>query len=71
MSPIDPSFNAQFWIAAGVFVLAYALIVSEKLHKTTVAILGAAVLLVLRVLGQHEAFKHPRNSAWTGTSYSC
>ncbi len=56
MIPVDPAFSAQFWIAAGVFALAYALIVSEKLHKTTVAILGAAVLLVLRVLDQHDAF---------------
>ena len=46
----------SFWVAVGVFVAAYALIVSEKVHRTVVALLGASVLLVLRVLPQNEAF---------------
>ena len=38
------------------FALAYAVIISEKIHKTTVAIAGAALMLGLKVLDQHEAF---------------
>ncbi len=47
---------SDFWIAIAVFVAAYALIVSEKIHRTVVALLGACVLIVLKVLPQHEAF---------------
>jgi len=46
----------QFYLATGIFFLAYALIVSEKIHKTVVALVGAALVLVFRILDQHEAF---------------
>jgi Na+/H+ antiporter NhaD/arsenite permease-like protein len=46
----------SFWIATGIFLIAYAVIVSEKIHKTIVAIFGAAVMLILKILEQHEAF---------------
>jgi Na+/H+ antiporter NhaD/arsenite permease-like protein len=45
-----------FWIATSIFILAYALIVSEKIHKTTIAIFGATVMIVLGILTQEEAF---------------
>ena len=45
-----------FWVATSIFILAYALIVSEKIHKTIVAIFGAAVMIVLGILTQEEAF---------------
>ncbi len=45
-----------FWIATVVFILSYAVIVSEKVHKTVVALAGASLMLVLGVLQQHEAF---------------
>ncbi len=48
--------GASFWIATGIFLIAYAVIVSEKIHKTVVALLGASLMLVLRILDQHEAF---------------
>ncbi|MBZ0111277.1 MAG: ArsB/NhaD family transporter [Thermoanaerobaculia bacterium] len=38
------------------FVFTLALIVSEKVHKTKAALLGAAVTLVLGLLSQEEAF---------------
>ncbi|NOX19644.1 MAG: ArsB/NhaD family transporter [Nitrospirae bacterium] len=38
------------------FLLAYAIIVSEKVHKTIVAIVGASLMLILKILEQHEAF---------------
>ncbi|MCB2182570.1 MAG: ArsB/NhaD family transporter [Desulfobulbaceae bacterium] len=48
--------NAAFWTATSIFIVAYTLIVSEKVHKTVVAICGAALMIVLKILDQHEAF---------------
>jgi Na+/H+ antiporter NhaD/arsenite permease-like protein len=48
--------NYPFWLATAIFVIAYVVIVSEKIHKTIVAILGGALMLVLKILAQHEAF---------------
>lgn len=46
----------MFWTATAIFIVAYALIISEKIHKTKVALFGAALVLVSKVLIQHEAF---------------
>lgn len=48
--------DAAFWTATGIFILAYAAIMSEKIHKTVVAIVGAGLMLILKILEQHEAF---------------
>ncbi len=45
-----------FWAALAVFFTALALIISEKIHKTVVALCGAALMLILKVVDQHEAF---------------
>ncbi len=45
----------MFWIAVGIFFTAYAVIVSEKIHKTKVAMFGAALTLLTKVLTQHDA----------------
>ena len=45
----------MFWIAVGIFFTAYAVIVSEKIHKTKVAMAGAALTLLTKVLTQHDA----------------
>ena len=36
-----------FWIATAVFILAYALIAFELLHRTIAAMIGAAIMLIL------------------------
>ncbi|HML55865.1 MAG TPA: ArsB/NhaD family transporter [Solidesulfovibrio magneticus] len=46
----------MFWIATAIFVGAYAVIVSEKINKTKVALFGAALTLAAKVLTQHDAF---------------
>jgi Na+/H+ antiporter NhaD/arsenite permease-like protein len=46
----------SFWIATSIFILAYALIVTEKIHKTIVAIFGAAVMIVIGIVTQEDAF---------------
>ena len=46
----------MFWVATCIFLVCYAAIVSEKIHKTKVALAGAALTLVLKVLTQEDAF---------------
>nr|WP_320115649.1 ArsB/NhaD family transporter [uncultured Desulfuromonas sp.] len=46
----------MYWFATGIFIVAYALIISEKIHKTKVALFGAAITLIGKILDQHEAF---------------
>ena len=48
--------DGVFWTATAIFLVAYAVIVSEKIHKTIVALVGASLMLVLKILAQHEAF---------------
>lgn len=48
--------DTAFWTATVIFLMAYAIIISEKIHKTIVAIFGAGLMLVLKILEQHEAF---------------
>ncbi|MCG6551851.1 MAG: hypothetical protein L7F77_05950, partial [Candidatus Magnetominusculus sp. LBB02] len=46
----------DFWAAVSIFVIAYALIAYEKVHKTVAAIFGASLMLVVKVMTQREAF---------------
>lgn len=43
-------------VAAGIFAVTYAIIVSERLHKTTAALAGAVIMIAFRVVDQEEAF---------------
>lgn len=51
--------DAAFWTATAIFALSFVLIITERIHKTVVAVFGAALMLVLGVLTQHEAFHVP------------
>ncbi len=44
------------WIAGGIFLVAYALIASERMDRTLVALLGGLLLIVLGVIDQRQAF---------------
>jgi Na+/H+ antiporter NhaD/arsenite permease-like protein len=46
----------EVWIAAAVFVAAYALIALERFDRTLIALLGGLLVIVLGVIDQHEAF---------------
>ncbi len=48
--------GAHFWMATGIFILAYALIISEKIHKTILSIFGAALMIVIGIVTQEDAF---------------
>src|SRR5712692_11200821 len=43
-------------LAGGVFLAIYALIVTEKIHRTLAALLGASLVILLRLVDQREAF---------------
>jgi Na+/H+ antiporter NhaD/arsenite permease-like protein len=47
-------------IALLIFGLAYLAIITERVHKTIAAVLGATLMIVLGVLTQEEAFHSPR-----------
>lgn len=49
----------MFWPATIVFLAVYAAIVSDKINKTKVALLGAALVLTLKILTQREALHDP------------
>ncbi|WP_270407052.1 ArsB/NhaD family transporter [Paenibacillus timonensis] len=44
--------------ALGIFLLTYALIISEKIHRTLLAMAGAALMIMLGILDQESALHH-------------
>ncbi len=50
------SSSLLYGIAAAIFGLSYAVIMSEKIHKTKVALMGATLMIASTVLTQHDAF---------------
>ncbi|HET7677204.1 MAG TPA: ArsB/NhaD family transporter [Candidatus Limnocylindrales bacterium] len=47
----------EVWVAALVFLGTYALIATERLHKTVAALLGGLLMIVFGVLDQEAAFE--------------
>jgi len=45
-------------IAVIIFLIAYALIISEKIHRTVTALAGAVLLILFQVISQETAFHH-------------
>ncbi len=48
--------TAGAWLATGIFVAVYALIVLDRLPKSVVVLAGASLMIALGVLDQHTAF---------------
>lgn len=44
------------WLAGGIFLISYALIVTERVHRTVSALLGGFAMIVVGVLPQGHAF---------------
>ena len=44
------------WLAAGIFLITYAFIVSDKVHRTIVALLGGLTIILVGVIDQGQAF---------------
>lgn len=53
---VPAAIDATFLLACGIFAVALLLIISERIHKTVVAVFGASLVLILKILDQHEAF---------------
>lgn len=47
----------SFYLAIGVFVTTYAIIISEKLHRTIVALAGASLMILLAIVNQEAAIE--------------
>ncbi len=50
--------SATAWIAIFIFVASYTLIVSEKIHRTIVALFGAVVMILAGIITQEQALTH-------------
>jgi len=48
---LDRQLTIGFWIAAIVFIIVLALIITERLHSTIAALLGAGILLLISMVG--------------------
>jgi len=46
----------EVYVAGGIFLVAYALIASERYDRTLIALLGAMLVIVLGIVDQQEAF---------------
>ena len=44
------------WLSCGIFVATYILLVSERIHRTIVVMLGAGLMIVTAIITQEEAF---------------
>lgn len=44
------------WLAGGIFLITYALIATERVHRTLAALLGGIAMILLGVLPQEQAF---------------
>ncbi len=45
-------------LAVGIFIIAYALIITEKVHRTIVGIFGAMLMILFGILSQEAAVSH-------------
>ena len=45
------------WLAGGIFLITYALIVTERIHRTVAALLGGMTMILLGVIPQEQAFR--------------
>ena len=49
--------DLAFWAAVIVFVLTYALIATERIHKTVAALMGGVAIILLGIVDQEHAFE--------------
>lgn len=49
--------NFMFYGSIVIFILAYAVIISEKIHRTIVALAGGVLMMLVGILPQETAFK--------------
>ncbi|MBP1761528.1 MAG: arsenic transporter family protein, partial [Firmicutes bacterium] len=47
-----------FWLSIAIFLITYAFIIADKIHRTVVVWLGAVLVIVLGVIHQEKAIEH-------------
>jgi len=50
--------NHEAILAIGIFVITYGLIISEKIHRTIIAMLGGGCIVLFGIVGQEQALEH-------------
>ncbi|HET6872228.1 MAG TPA: ArsB/NhaD family transporter, partial [Sporolactobacillaceae bacterium] len=50
--------NHEALLAIGIFIVTYGLIISERIHRTIVAMLGGGCIVLFGVVGQETALEH-------------
>lgn len=50
--------NHEALLAIGIFIMTYGLIISERIHRTIVAMLGGGCIVLFGVVGQETALEH-------------
>ncbi|MBP2650488.1 MAG: hypothetical protein H6Q74_1313 [Firmicutes bacterium] len=50
--------TTQITIAVTIFIIVYGVIISEKIHRTTIALVGSMLLIALGVISQEKAIQH-------------
>jgi Na+/H+ antiporter NhaD/arsenite permease-like protein len=50
--------NFQYYLAIGIFLITYAIIISEKINRAVIALLGAAFMIGFGIVDLHKAYTH-------------
>jgi Na+/H+ antiporter NhaD/arsenite permease-like protein len=50
--------NLQYYVAIAIFLITYAIIISEKINRAVIAMLGAALMIIFGIVDLHKAFTH-------------
>lgn len=50
--------NLQYYAAIAIFLVTYAIIISEKINRAVIAMLGAALMIIFGIVDVHKAFTH-------------
>ncbi|ANB55676.1 arsenical pump membrane family protein [Anoxybacillus sp. B7M1] len=50
--------NVQYYAAIAIFLVTYAIIISEKINRAVIALLGAALMVIFGIVDLHKAFTH-------------
>ncbi|MCL6585176.1 MAG: ArsB/NhaD family transporter [Anoxybacillus sp.] len=50
--------NVQYYLAIAIFLATYAIIISEKINRAVIALLGAAAMVIFGIVDLHKAFTH-------------
>lgn len=48
----------SFWLSIAAFLVTYAFIIMDKIHRTTVVWMGAALIIALGAINQEQAIEH-------------